>query len=172
MLTAEQKGTRHSRQKSADLERARCDLKNTLDSAIEVVEKYTSDRFPEHVLEDDGHRDFESLNGSLSRAFLALSPNLQVDHNRQTKLEKMFSRDSQQEEDEADKKEDCEELQKSEKAGWGCLSFPRMRHLCTESYHHNEHRSYFFSLHESVSNFTPEIQHFNITLLIVQTCCS
>ena len=93
-----------------------CDLIKTLQFAAEVVEKYTSDSFQEHMIKDYyDNTEFVNLNSRLYDAFYKLSQALQVDHEH--KLHKLFNKASQQEEDEADRKEDHAELKRSKRRG-------------------------------------------------------
>ena len=110
LLAIKQKGTG---QLSADVKRVLRELKITLDSATEVVKKYTTDSFLKRITKAYDHGDeFGSLNDRLNDAFQVLSLALQVDHSH--KLHKLFEVTSRRAEDEADRNEDHAELQKSE----------------------------------------------------------
>ncbi|XP_056138220.1 mixed lineage kinase domain-like protein [Lampris incognitus] len=93
-----------------DVNRALRELKITLESAEQLITKYTSSSFLNRIINAYNHgEEFGVLNERLNDAYQVLSLSLQVDHG--DKLHKVFEITSRQAEDEKDRKEDHAELQ-------------------------------------------------------------
>ncbi|KAJ7998023.1 hypothetical protein DPEC_G00218240 [Dallia pectoralis] len=95
----------------ARLENGLRELKLTLESAQDVVEKYASASYLKRILKayDQGD-DFECLNERLNDAAQVLSLALQVE--QREKLQQVFTESMRAKEDEADRESDCLELHK------------------------------------------------------------
>ncbi|KAI9547375.1 hypothetical protein NQZ68_016924 [Dissostichus eleginoides] len=100
---------REKGQTSADVERCLKDLSFTLQSAKEVMEKYSGASFMKRVLKSGHHEDeFNTLNDQLNDAFQFLSGSLQVEHGNV--LLKGFEQSTREKQDEMDRKQDDSEL--------------------------------------------------------------
>ncbi|KAG9342006.1 hypothetical protein JZ751_018324 [Albula glossodonta] len=87
------------------------ELRVTLESAQEVVKKYTSASFLSRIVKAyDQGEEFEMLNERLNDAFQVLSLALQVD--QREKLDSMFAESTRREEDQADRESDRKELER------------------------------------------------------------
>lgn len=95
---------------SADVEQALRELRITLNSAQELIRKYTLSTWVERVLNTGRHGDeFSSVNERLNDAFQALSGAEQLQQGNL--LSRVFELSSRQREDEVDRREDDTELQ-------------------------------------------------------------
>lgn len=104
---------RETGQTSADVERCLKELSFTLQSAKEVMEKYSGESLVKRVLSCGSHEDeFSSLNDRLDDAFQVLSGSLQVEHGNV--LLKVFEKSTREKQDEMDRKQDDGELKKRE----------------------------------------------------------
>ncbi|XP_010766222.1 mixed lineage kinase domain-like protein, partial [Notothenia coriiceps] len=102
---------REKGQTSADVERCLKELSITLQSAKEVMEKYSGESFMKRVVKSGSHEDeFSSLNDRLNDAHQVLSGSLQVELGNI--LLKVFERSTREEQDEKDRKQDDSELKK------------------------------------------------------------
>ncbi|XP_033982769.1 mixed lineage kinase domain-like protein [Trematomus bernacchii] len=96
-------------QTSADVERCLKELSFTLQSAEEVMKKYSGESLVKRVLKCGNHEDeFYSLNDRLDDAFQILSGSLQVEQGNV--LLKVFEKSTREKEDELDRKQDDREL--------------------------------------------------------------
>lgn len=95
---------------SADVEQALRELRITLNSAQELIRKYTLSTWVERVLSTGRHGDeFSSVNERLNDAFQVLSGAEQLQQGNL--LSRVFELSSRQREDEVDRREDDTELQ-------------------------------------------------------------
>ncbi|KAJ4921855.1 hypothetical protein JOQ06_021678 [Pogonophryne albipinna] len=100
---------REKGQTSADVERCLKELSFTLQSAKEVMEKYSGESLVKRVLNLGSHEDeFSSLNDRLDDAFQILSGSLQVEQGNV--LLKVFEKSTREKQDEMDRKQDDSEL--------------------------------------------------------------
>lgn len=92
------------------VERGLRELKCTLESAKEVVKKYASSTYLKRIVKAfDLGEEFGSLSERLNDAAQLLTLALQVE--QREKMNKVFKEDRRREEDENDRRFDCEELQ-------------------------------------------------------------
>lgn len=102
---------RANEQASADVERALQELCFTLESAQELITKYTSSSWVDRILKSNSHVDeFNNVNERLNDAFQALLGAEQVEQGNT--LSRVFELSSRQKEDEEDRREDEAELKK------------------------------------------------------------
>lgn len=95
---------------SMDVEQALRELRITLNSAQELIRKYTLSSWVERVLRSRSHGDeFSSVNERLNDAFQALAGAEQLQQGNL--LARVFQLSSRQEEDEVDRREDDTELE-------------------------------------------------------------
>lgn len=96
---------------AADVETALRELSFTLQSARELIEKYTVANWLKRVVKSSSHGDeFDSVNERLNDAYQALSVSLQVEQGNV--LHRVFELGSREKEE--DRREDEEELKKRE----------------------------------------------------------
>ncbi|XP_008304936.1 mixed lineage kinase domain-like protein [Stegastes partitus] len=94
-----------------EVEKALKELRITLESAQELIKRYTLATWVERILNSNSHGDeFSSVNERLNDAFQILSGALQVEHSNM--LYKVFELTSREKEDEVDRMEDEKELQR------------------------------------------------------------
>ncbi|XP_028288043.1 mixed lineage kinase domain-like protein [Parambassis ranga] len=102
---------RKKTQTSAEVEKALRELCITLESAQELIKKYTAANWLERILKSGNQEDeFSSVNERLNDAFQVLSGALQVEHGNA--LHKLFEQTSKEKEDEVDGRDDDAELKK------------------------------------------------------------
>lgn len=100
-------------QTSADVEKALEELSITLNSAQELIKKYTLANWVERILNSGSHGDeFTSLNDRLNDAFQILSGALQVEQGNV--LYRVFELTAREREDEVDGRDDDTELKRCE----------------------------------------------------------
>ncbi|KAM3870206.1 mixed lineage kinase domain-like protein [Diretmus argenteus] len=98
-------------QASDNVEKCLKELKITLESAVELIRKYTSSNFLKRMLKAFSYGDeFSSVNERLNDAYQVLSLSLQIDDGN--KIHKVFEITSRETEDQVDGKEDDAELKK------------------------------------------------------------
>lgn len=96
---------------TANVEKALRELSSILNSAQELIDKYSSAKWVERILKSSSHGDeFDIVNERLNDAYQELSLSLQVEHGNV--LYKVFELSSREKEE--DKREDEEELKKCE----------------------------------------------------------
>lgn len=96
---------------TADVETALRELSFTLESAQELIEKYTLTKGIRRLLKSSSHRDeFDCVNERLNDAFQVLSVSLQVEQSNV--MCKVFNQSPREKEE--DRREDEEELKKCE----------------------------------------------------------
>lgn len=104
---------REKAQNSAEVMKALKELSITLESAKELIKKYTLANWVERILNSGSHGDeFSSVNERLNDAFQILSGALQVEQG--DILYKVFEMSSRAKEDEVDGMDDDKELKKCE----------------------------------------------------------
>lgn len=109
----------------------------TLDSAQELIRKYTLATWVERILHSSSHGDeFSSVNERLNDAFQVLSGALQVEQGNV--LHQVFELTSRQREDDLDRREDDDELKRREEAD---LATPQ--YLSHQGYAHSEMLKHF-----------------------------
>lgn len=98
-------------QTSAEVKKVLKELQITLESAQELIKKYTMANWVERILKSSSHGDeFKSVNERLNDAFQVLSGALQVEQGNT--LYQVFELTFREKEDEVDQKEDHKELTK------------------------------------------------------------
>lgn len=115
-------------QTSAEVATALKELSLTLESARELLRKYTLANWVERILKSGSHGDeFSSLNERLNDAFQVLSGALQVEQG--DLLNKVFELATRRSQDEVDRSEDDDQLKEGERNSEKSNDFQKRRTL-------------------------------------------